>query len=239
MLGDLAFALRMLTILPLPPGRAALGPATLFFPLVGLLLGGAVASLTRLVAGSPAPIPALVAVILLAALGAGRSLRGLAHLGDALTAGRDRGRALALLEREWIGPAGWALAALALAAKLLALDGAAPVWSLVFAPMLGRWGMVVVAFSARLARAGSPGPRFEAGITFREFGWASVLAGGAALVAIDAVGLLAMLAVAAVTVTLRLLAHRWLGGITAAIFWASAELGEIASLIVLAAFVVR
>jgi len=239
MLGDLLLALRTLTVLPVPQRGGEAGRATLWFPLVGLLLGGLVAALVAPLAGAPAPLPALAAVVLLAALGGGRSLRGLAHLGDALPAGRDRERALERLARARVGPLGWLAVALALGGKLFALAGAAPAGMLVFAPMLGRWAMVVLAFSSRRARLGPPGPRFEAGITFHEFGWASVLAGGAALVAIDAVGLLAMLAVAGVTVSLRLLAHRWLGGVESSGFWAAAELGEIVSLLVLSAFVTQ
>lgn len=239
MLGDLLLAVRTLTILPVPRRGGGLGPATLFFPLVGLLLGALVAAATRLVADTPPPLPALAAVVLLALLGGGRSLRGLAHLGDGLAAGRDRARILEAIQRDRIGIAGSVLAALGLGAKLYALGGGAPFWSLCFAPMFGRWAMVVVAFSARLARVGPPGPRFDAGITFREFGWASVIGGGVALVAIDAVGLVAMLAVAASAVAVRLMAHRWIGGIDQSVFWASAELGEIAALLVLSAFVLR
>lgn len=239
MLGGLLFALRTLTILPLPRRDGGLGPATLLFPLVGLLIGLVTAAVVTGLRGAPAPVPALVAVTLLAILGGGRSLRGLAHLGDGLVAFGDRRRALERIERERVGAVGLGLVVLALGAKLWALSPLPATWAVLFAPMLGRWAMVVIAFSSRQARVGPPGPRFEPGITFHEFGWASAITGALALASIDAVGLLAMLAVAAATVSLRLIAHRWLGGIDQPLFWASAEVGEIAALFVLGAVGVR
>jgi adenosylcobinamide-GDP ribazoletransferase len=237
--GDLLFALRYLTVVPAPRGRGALGPATLFFPPVGLLIGlVALAGDLLLERGwpmAPPPARAGVAVALLALAGGLRPLRGLAHSGDAI--GRDRARALDVMERAAVGPAGAALVLAALAGKLLALWDPGPLrpWALALAPMLGRWAMVVVAFSARQARPGTPGPRFEAGITFREFGWASVIAGVATLATLEALGLLAILSVAAAALGLRLVCHRWLGGLSPAAFWASAEAAEVVALLVLRA----
>lgn len=240
-LADLAFALRSLTALPVSSSGGSLGPATLFFPAVGLLVGAVVAAADEACARFAPPLRGVVAVLLLAGLGRFRALAALARVGAAV--GRDRPTALRALAgaagaRAWQArAAGLALIAAAVALKLTALQTATPLraWALLFAPMLGCWALVVVAFSARLARAGAPGPRFEPGITFREFGWASVFAAGACLVALEAIGLLAVLAAVAVAVPLRLLWHRWLGGIEEATFRATGEAAEVAVLLLFAA----
>lgn len=236
MVGDLVHAVRLLTILPLGRAERGVGGAALFFPLAGLALGGAAAAADTALGGAAPLARAMAVVVVLAVLSAARPLAGLARLGDGVAAGRERAAVLAAMERPRPGPAGILLLLLALAAEVAFLRDAGPLraWALLFAPMLGRWAMVVVAFSARQARAGAAGPRFEPGITFREFGWASALAGAAVLATIDAVGLLAMLAVAAVAVVLRLVAHRWLGGVNAAVFAATGAIGEIVALAVLA-----
>jgi cobalamin synthase len=136
---------------------------------------------------------------------------------------------------------GLLLVAVVLAAKSWILWSPGPLhsWSLLFAPMLARWAMVVIAFSARRAREGSPGPRYDPGITFQEFGWASVVTTGSMLVALDAVGLVAILGVAAVSVILRLCLHRWLGGIHTTALRAGGEIAEIAALGLFALFRLR
>src|SRR5262249_38235222 len=163
------------------------------------------AAASTLATAMPAPLRATLVVTLLAAISALRGLRGAAAVGDALMLAGDRVAALEVMTAKTSRTAvGGALAASLLAATLWAVR---PPPALLFAPMLGRWVMVVVGFSARLARAGAPGPRFEPGITFREFGWASTLTAGIALANLEAVGLAATLGVGAVAVALRLVWH--------------------------------
>jgi adenosylcobinamide-GDP ribazoletransferase len=237
MLGDFFRAVRLLTVLPAPPGGEGIGPAALFFPVAGLLLGAIAAGADAALHGAPVGVRACVAAGILAILSGFGPLRGLAEVGDGAVAGGGRGGALEAMKRPRRGVTGVLIAALAIAAEVAAIWHAGPLrsWALLFAPMLGRWAMVVVAFSARRARAGTPGPRFDAGLTFREFGWASAITGGAVLATIDAIGLLAMLPVAAVAVVLRLVAHRWLGGINESVFAAAGAVGEVTALLVLAA----
>jgi adenosylcobinamide-GDP ribazoletransferase len=242
-LADAAYALRYLTIAPAPRNRGALGPATIFFPAVGLLLGAVVAGADALCAGFVPGLRAAIAVLLLALLARFEPPRSLWKLGAALAAGRDRAGVLQALRGS--GSAGLGLGRLSapllagtvVLAKLWALSGDVALrgWALSLAPMLGRWAMVVVAFSARQARPGEPGPRFDSAITFREFGWASVFAAGVCLVGLDAIGLLAVLAAVAVAVALRLLLHRWLGGVSETTLHASGELAETAVFLVFAA----
>jgi cobalamin synthase len=236
---DFLFAVRLLTALPAGSG-GALGPATLFFPVVGLLIGLPAAAIDSIPA-LPPPLRAVAAVLVLAAITRWSGWRGVALVGGALPHAGSRSAALSAMQRQSPGGLGWAVASLLVAAKLAALWRPGPLqpWALLFAPLFGRWAMVIVAFSARQAREGPPGPRFDAGITFHEFGWASVIAVGAALVLLEAVGLIAALGAAAVSIVLRLVWHRWLGGLEPATFRASGEVVEVAALLLFALFKVR
>ena len=78
---------------------------------------------------------------------------------------------------------------------------------LVLAPALGRWAVVVQCYGGRPA-SGTDASPLVGRARFREFGVASVTAIGGALVALDALGLLAVLAAALATVGLRTVAYR-------------------------------
>jgi hypothetical protein len=99
------------------------------------------------------------------------------------------------------------VAAVVKASALWGLPESARVVPLVLAATLGRWAVVVQCYG------GVPAPGADASplvgrARFREFGLASVTAIGGALVALDALGLLAVLAAAFATVGLRTLAYR-------------------------------
>lgn len=105
------------------------------------------------------------------------------------------------------------IAAMVKAGALFALPGTARLVALVLAPALGRWAMVVQCYG------GAPAPGTDAHplvgrARFREFGIASVTAIGGALVTLDALGLLTVLAAALATIGLRTLAYRSEGGLT-------------------------
>jgi hypothetical protein len=108
---------------------------------------------------------------------------------------------------------------IAVAAKigaLVALPPPARALSLVLAAVLGRWAMVVQCYGGAPALGPDASP-LVARARFREFGTASVLAIGTALVAADALGLAAVVAAALATLGVRTLAsgrggltRRWL-----------------------------
>jgi hypothetical protein len=106
----------------------------------------------------------------------------------------------------------------AAAVKVLGLIGN-PTWTwtlpLVLAPMLGRWAVVVQCYGG--APAAESGPASLVGrARFREFGWASVTAIGAALVSAEAFGLIVVLSAALLTLGVRMLAYRRARGLTLA-----------------------
>ena len=121
-------------------------------------------------------------------------------------------------------------------ACLLVLPVPARLLPLVLAPVLGRWSVVVQCYGGKPAAEATPSP-FVGRARFREFGWASVTAIGAALVCADALGLLVVVTVAAATVGLRIVAYRRAGGLTRHDLERTDAVAEALVLVVLAAVV--
>src|SRR5262245_56305385 len=104
-------------------------------------------------------------------------------------------------------------------AAVAVIPAAARTVALVLAAALGRWAVVVQFYGGRPASGGDATP-LVGRARFREFGIASVTAIGGALVALDAVGLVAVVTSALATVALRTLAYRRAGGLgLAALDW--------------------
>lgn len=191
---DLVSAFAALTPLPWPrPGvqSAAFARAALFFPLVGLTAGTVLVAVQHLAA---LLCPEWVTVLLVM-----------------LT------WTVITLPSTELSPHGWrrlAVVLLFLLVKtgLLLSVGNGRGLALLLAPLLGRWSLVVLAIGAR--SAGEANRKFNPAITFREFGWTSVFTGAVLAGCADAVGILIFVAAAAVALSLRLLCHRLLGGVS-------------------------
>jgi adenosylcobinamide-GDP ribazoletransferase len=233
--GSLILALRFLTVVPVP-GRAAEGPPALgraawWFPVVGLMLGGALA-LTAL--GADALFPPLVAAALLVSAWKGATggihLDGLADCLDGL-AGRDPARRLAIMRDSRIGvfgAGGLVLCCLLAVTALGALAPALRLRVLVLAPVIGRvTPLLAGAWLAPATPDQGLGAAFAAGLSR----WAGLVhvgagcalaawllgAGGVAVVA--AAWGVALLAAAGVA--------RRLGGLTGDVLGAVVELAEL------------
>ena len=201
---DLYAALGRLTALPLPrPGEAsqAFARSTVFFPLAGLFLGVALAGVRWCTSQwLPAWAVAIVVVAVWEALGA---------------TWRDS---------PWRHRAGAGIV-LSVAVKIVCLvqqAGGRPA-ALLFAPMLGRWTMVVLAVGAR--DAGAPERKFNAAITFREFALTSVFSCAVVFATADAFGVLIIVCVAALSLVGRWLCHRG-GGVSWHRLFMGAQLTE-------------
>jgi adenosylcobinamide-GDP ribazoletransferase len=232
---QLATAVRFLTVLPAAGASVALGESALFFPLVGLGIGGLLVAADRALAPLvPTVVDGAALVALLATITAGRHLRGLANAADTLAV-RDRARALAVMRDGATGALGVAAVALVLGIKvacLAVLPTANRTAALLYAPMLARWAVVVLAFGSRPARGEGVGFAIVGSLTFREFGLATVFALWLALAGMAARGLVAVLVLAIVTITGRILAHRKLGGVTGDLLGAITEIAEVLVLLV-------
>lgn len=212
--------------------RQALAGGLAFYPAVGLACGCIAAALARAAAALGAPLAAVGGVVVLEALAGGRPRRALAAAASALLARGDAAVTLARL-RAGPGPVGITVALAALAAKCWAateLPPAGRTVALALAPMLGAWAVVVQCYGGAPTHARGPAAALVGRARFREFGWASVVALGVTLGATDAAGLAVVVAAALVTLGLRVVAHRRLGGLTGRLLGATRELVETVAL---------
>ncbi len=152
MIRAFALALQLLTRLPVPslaspPQPHELGLSVLFFPVVGLLIGGLLAGMhTALPQVDPSVLAALMLMVWVGLTG-GLHLDGLADTADAWIGGQgDRERTLALMKDPRSGPMAIVVVVLLLLTKFAALQALLvgdAFWWLLLAPILGRTVMVI------------------------------------------------------------------------------------------------
>ena len=157
-MASLILAIRFLTIVPVP-GRAAVEPTALsraawWFPIIGLMLGGALAALDRALSAAVPPLLAAVLVVTAwTVVTGGFHLDGLADCADAL-GGATRARRLEILADSRIGVfgAGAMIASFAIACAAVAgIPGTARAPALILAPAVGRLSPLLVGTAVRAA----------------------------------------------------------------------------------------
>ena len=238
-MGSLILALRFLTVVPVP-GRESVGPSALgraawWFPVVGLMLGGA---LVGTALAMDALFPPLVAAALLvtvwkAATG-GIHLDGLADSLDGL-AGRDAARRLAIMRDSRIGvfgAVGLLLLCLLAVTALASLSPPLRLRVLVLAPMIGRVAPLLAgAWLAPATPGQGLGAAFALGLS-RWAGLAHVAAGGALAAWLLGIWGVAVGAVAwGVALCAAAFVARRLGGLTGDVLGAVVEVAELGTLL--------
>jgi len=190
--------------------REALVGGLAFLPVAGAALGAA-AGATAHLAEPLGTLPAAVAAIGMVALVArGRTLRDLTPPARSLSVALLAGQVLAT-------------ALIPPAARVLALP---------LACMLGRWAVVVECYGGSPVGASGLAAQLVGRARLREFGWASAVAFGTTLAALDAIGLVVLLGATLTAVWVRVVAYRRLGGVDGRVLAVS---GELVALVVLAA----
>jgi len=224
-----------------PVGRGTfsdgeLGRAVGFFPLVGAVLGLALAGLGAALADTPlAPsLAALLLVVALALLTGGLHLDGLADLFDALGGGRgDRGRMLEIMRDSRVGAHGAAALVLVLLAKVLALGQVLArhdLAAVIAFPAVARWAVGPAIVFVPYARQEGLGRAFKGAAGPGQLVLGTLIT--VALVAALEVRLLVPMAAALGVVALLALAvRRHLGGLTGDVYGAAIELGEVTVLL--------
>lgn len=230
-------ALRSLTALAGGGARVVRADAV-FYPFVGLLLGAG-ALVVDWATASFAGITIRSMAVLFAGIlcTAARPQRGLGRLIEAGLLTRGRRTALQLLAAPE-GRASRILAAMVAAVELVCLcqlDRFRAI-GLLFAPMLARCSMVVLAVGSRAARLDGRRTKFAPGLTFNEFAVASVLTFSIIFLTSEFLGLLLVLSAAFLTIGLRVLFHRWLDGIDTTLLDATCEVSTLATLTLLLLF---
>ena len=237
----LRLAFSFLTILPAAlreaPQPGDMGRSAVWFPWIGLLIGGLV-GLVKFSADLifPPIISAGLSVAFWAFLTGGLHLDGLADCCDGMLNASSPERRLEIMRDPRLGSFGGTGLILHLLLKTLALASlpAFPAgWAFLLAPVLGRW-LILLAARQPLARPGGMGADFALGLSRRTFtlaavlpicltilgGWRAVLA--AALAHLTALGIFSS-------------ARSRLGGVTGDVFGLTVEASELVILLTFAA----
>jgi len=179
-------AWQFLTSVPLSrrhhePSPAELARSMVWYPVVGIVLGGMVAATDLLLQQwMSRDVAAVLCVVLLVALTRGLHQDGLADTLDGLAGGRTPADRLAIMKDPRIGALGATGLGLALILRctaVAALPDAAQFSILLCMPVMGRWAMVVGAYGANHARAeGGLAAPFLAHLSWRQVSGATMLA---------------------------------------------------------------
>jgi adenosylcobinamide-GDP ribazoletransferase len=207
-----------------------------WFPAVGLLLGVCLVAMATLLNGAPPFLLAVLLTALLAVLTRGLHLDGLADLADGIGGGYTRERRLEIMKDSRTG----AFGALALIFAVLLKSTAmytlllGHCWSaLVAVPAMSRFAMVLGAYNMPHARStGGLAKPFLEQMGFRQLLEASLLSVAILVLLAMKTAAFLLILVAACSVILRILARRWLGGMTGDVLGALNEITEIVLLAV-------
>ena len=231
-------ALEFLTIVRLrrhaSVDERTIGASVSWFPLVGLLIGGAVVAVDWL-ARTAFPGTVATALVLLAGVIITGALHmdGLADTADGLFGGHTPERRLEILKDSRTGSFGVVAVVLALLvqyAALAGLDGRPRVASLLAAPVLARFGVVLAIATFPAARPSGLGHIYRQNASVSPF--APAMAGVALILAMPEVALLLWaVAAGAVTLATGAFAVRRLGGLTGDVYGALVVLVETAVLL--------
>ncbi len=210
--------------------ESPVGLSAVYYPLIGLSIGLAMAALDGALGGRVSTVWASFAVMALqVALTRARPLRGLARTVALSFGGKSAGASsfvVGVLAAVLFALSVWILAS---------IDGGRAV-ALCFAPMLSRCSMVVIATGSREAREDGKQRKFSRELTFREFGIASTFTFAAVFLTTHFLGLLLVLATGFLTIGLRLLVHYARGGVDRDALHATGEVVQLAVLALVAAF---
>ncbi|MFZ5596919.1 MAG: adenosylcobinamide-GDP ribazoletransferase [Bacillota bacterium] len=228
------FALQLLTrirILDLSFNEKALGRSTMFFPLVGLFLGGILVFIHR-VAGEifpPAAVAAAVVVALVMLTG-GMHLDGFMDTVDGLFSGRPRERMLEIMKDSRAGSFGVVGVVCLLLFKFSLITGIAGVYDymgLIMMTVTGRWGMTYATARFPYAREEGMGRLFTLHTGIPELAVASLTALVVSAVAGGLGGLIIFLSAGIFTHLLCMYMNKVLGGLTGDTYGAVNEVLEV------------
>lgn len=210
--------------------------ATVYFPIVGFVLGLILIVVDRTAGLLTGPAGRSLAVLMAAAaLSLGLANRGVADTVEVLRRGtRPASTGLAR-----IGPIGAAAAVAAFAFEVWCLsritDNAGRAGAIVMATMLPRWAIVPIGYGLKPLEHWGLGIPYEGGISFREFSVSSALALGLTMGLYQNLGLAVIVALALTILAMRLVLSRRMGGASGYMLAGGCALAEVVTFAVIAA----
>lgn len=244
---DFLAALQFLTLTPptlpgavrRPFTAAEMGRATAYYPLVGLLLGAALAGAAGLLNWLfPAPLAAALTLTLWLALTGGLHLDGFLDACDGLLGGATPERRMDIMRDHAIGAFAFMGGAMLLLVKFAALMSLAgwQIPALLLAPLLGRWAMTLTVAIFPYARPEGLGREMKAHVTWRQVLFATLFALAAAWLITDWYGLAALLLAFLMLIGVAHFTLKRIPGLTGDIYGAVCELVELVVLVLFAAW---
>jgi len=236
-------AVQFLTRLPVPlKGEYAqrqVAQSVLYYPLVGLIIGGMLWLVALLVNSFAPALTAITVLVLWVVITGGLHLDGLADSADAWAGGYgDRQKSLDIMKDPAAGPLAVVVLVLLLLAKFSALSYLLEhnhLWSLLIAPILGRLSIIVLFVTTPYVRQQGLGAEMAEHLnSVQAYAVIAVICG---LFIIAFPGLIVITVLACVCVVLFLLRYmmlKRLGGMTGDTMGASLEIVEAVSLFVIA-----
>jgi adenosylcobinamide-GDP ribazoletransferase len=213
-----------------------------FFPLVGLILGTALAWFNRLTGFWPPVLADCLTVALMVVLTRGLHLEGLADTADGLAGGMGSTRALEIMKDHNSGA--FAVMAVALDlllrwAALMALEPGLKFPALILMATAGRWSMVVTGYRSPYPRPRAEGSTGLARPFVEELRPLELIGAGLTALAVGVLllgsrGFILMAGVALLAFLFRLYLLRRLGGVTGDTLGAMGEIAEVGVLLTLA-----
>jgi len=179
-LGLLA-ALQFLTILPVRRNftAAQIGSATVFFPIVGVILGAILVGLNYLLSLIlPSSLVNIFLLVALVVLNGGLHLDGLADTIDGVAGHRSVERRLEIMKDSRIGGMGAVAIGLVLLVQYVALNNipdSLKLYALLWAPMLSRWAMVNAIYVYPYVRSEGLGVAFKQGLNGLQYALDAVI----------------------------------------------------------------
>ena len=180
---SLLIALQFLTIIPLRPSvrpeERDIAHSMSFFPLLGMIIGGFLILINLITSRYLSPFIAS-ALILIGWVGITGALHldGFTDTVDGLCGGKNKEQILRIMEDSFIGAKGAIALILLLLLKFALLVGLTndyKNYALLFAPVAGRWSMVMGIYLSSYAREEGLAKAFFSHKTGREILWASLI----------------------------------------------------------------
>ncbi len=228
-------ALQFLTIAPVRVGGfypGLMGPALVYFPAAGLLIGLVLIILSSALtfAGLPQLTVGIAVVTASVIMSGGLHLDGVCDTADAFWSRTGRDRMLAIMRDPHAGALGVVSVVCVILLKLglvYAVPPAQRFYPLVLMPVLSRWSLVGAMFVFPYARAQGRASHFTAGMTPGRFRMATLAALVCAAMIGQAAGVCLMVVTAASTYVMGRLIRARIGGMTGDTLGAVCELNEI------------
>lgn len=230
-------ALQFLTILPTRRvfSEVQLGHSLVYFPLVGLGIGGLLYGLDRLfLMFLPLPVGSALLIVVLVLVTGAIHLDGFIDTCDGMAAGRSKEQRLEIMRDSHAGSFGVVGVCCLLLLKyvsLLFLPGAARTAAILLMAVMGRWAMVYALSAYRAARSHGLGRAYHGQAGWWRLAIATVIAVAIAAGMMGIWGLAVVVAVWLVVLLLAGFLKRKLGGLTGDTYGAIGEVTEVTTLV--------